>query len=186
MTNASFLAGHTAPGFDEPLEMLRACHRRIEKQLATLARLERHLPEHGCDDDARAAARAIMRYFDTAAVNHHADEEQSVFPRLVAARGDEAAKITARLEQEHEVLAANWARLRPLLAGIAVGARANLSPHDVTEVREAYDRHIAVEETALIPLAEQTFDAATLAAIGKEMAARRNVDVAAAKEQLGP
>lgn len=186
MINASFLAGHTAPGFDAPLEMLRACHRRIEKQLATLARLERHLPEHGCDDDARAAARGIMRYFDTAAVNHHADEEQSVFPRLVAACGDEAAQIAARLESEHEVLATLWARLRPLLAGIAVGARANLSPHDVVEVREAYERHIAVEETQLLPLAERTFDRATLDAIGQEMAARRNVDVSEARERLGP
>lgn len=186
MTNASLLAGHTAPGFDAPLDMLRACHRRIEKQLATLVRLERHLPEHGCDDDARAAARAIMRYFDTAAVNHHADEEQSIFPRLVAVRREEAAPIAARLENEHQHLAALWVRLRPLLAGIAVGARANLSPHDVREVCDAYERHIAVEEGELLPLAEQTFDAATLAVIGQEMAARRNVDVTAAKERLGP
>ena len=169
------LLGHAAPSFDDPLGMLRACHRRIEKQLATLDRLQRHLPEHGCDDDARAAARAIMRYFDTAAVNHHADEEESIFPRLVATCGEQAARVASRLEAEHRELAEQWARLRPLLAGIAVGSRANLSPHDVLVTRQAYDRHIAVEEDELIPLAEATFDATTLATIGREMAARRDV-----------
>ena len=39
----------------------------------------------------------------------------------------------------------------------------------------AYARHIAREESDLIPLAARTFDAATLAAIGREMAARRGV-----------
>ena len=72
------------PGFDDPLGMLAACHRRIERELATLERLQRHLPEHGCDDDARAAAGAILKYFDGAAPNHDADEEQSLFPRLLA------------------------------------------------------------------------------------------------------
>ena len=75
-----------APGFDDPLGMLVACHRRIERELATLARLQRHLPEHGCDDDARAAARAILKYFDGAAPNHHADEEDERVPALARRR----------------------------------------------------------------------------------------------------
>jgi hypothetical protein len=86
-----------APGFDDPLGMLCACHGRIARQLATLDRLQRHLPEHGCDVDARAAARGILRYFDTAALNHHADEEASVFPRLANAVPGHAAVLIADL-----------------------------------------------------------------------------------------
>jgi|GEM_PF-2722120 len=89
----------TAPAFDDPLGMLLACHRRIERQLATLARLQRHLPEHGCDVDARAAARGILRYFDTAAPSHHADEEVSVFPRLRGAVPGRADMLVADLER---------------------------------------------------------------------------------------
>ncbi len=162
-----------APSFDDPLGMLTACHGRIERQLATLGRLQRHLPQHGCDADARAAARAILRYFDLAAPNHHADEEQSVFPRLLAASPSARALLDA-LECDHAALAEGWVRLRPLLASIAAGQRANLSPKDVAGVRRAYDAHIAREESELIPLAAATFDAQTLAAIGREMAARRN------------
>ena len=46
---------NTLPGFDEPLAMLRACHDRIRRQLSVLERLRRHLPEYGCDADARKA-----------------------------------------------------------------------------------------------------------------------------------
>jgi hemerythrin-like domain-containing protein len=165
-----------APGFDDPLGMLCACHGRIARQLATLDRLQRHLPEHGCDVDARAAARGILRYFDTAALNHHADEEASVFPRLANAVPGHAAVLIADLEREHAALAAQWRHLRPRLAGIAAGARANLSPKEVAGLRTAYAAHIAREEGELIPLAARSFDAAILNAIGSEMAARRGID----------
>jgi thioredoxin-related protein/hemerythrin-like domain-containing protein len=164
--------------FDDPLAMLSACHRRIERQLATLARLERHLPEHGSDADARAAARAILRYFDTAAPHHHADEEESLFPRLRAAAPGAAEPIVAFLESDHVVLEERWRNLRPLLAGIAAGTRANLSPRDVEAIRSAYEAHIAREEGELIPLAAQALDATAIAAIGG--APRRATDRAAA------
>jgi len=167
-----------APSFDDPLGMLSACHGRIERQLATLDRLQRHLPEHGCDIDARAAARGILKYFDTAAPNHHADEEASVFPRLRNALPGRADVLIADLERDHRTLAANWRHLRPLLASIAAGARANLSPKEVAHVRAAYDAHIAKEESALIPLAAQAFDAAKLLEIGREMAERRGSEPA--------
>ncbi len=176
---ANPLSDSTGPSFDDPLGMLCACHRRIERQLATLDRLQRHLPEHGCDTDARAAARGILRYFDTAAPNHHADEEASVFPRLRAALPGRADELIDELGRDHHALAAQWRRLRPLLAGIVAGTRASLSPKQVDDVRTAYAAHIAREEEELIPLAARALDAATLSEVGKEMAARRGVDSAA-------
>jgi hemerythrin-like domain-containing protein len=167
-----------APGYDDPLGMLAACHRRIERQLATLDRLQRHLAAHGCDADARAAATGILRYFDTAAPHHHADEEESIFPRLLAA-DPSARALAGTILGEHAQLAANWQRLRPVLAAVAGGEAAELSAALVAEVRAAYAAHIALEESALIPLAARTFDAATLAMVGSEMAARRGVDPAA-------
>ena len=169
------LADHAAPAFDDPLGVLSACHRRIERQLATLARLQRHLPAHGCDHDARAAARGILRYFDTAAVNHHADEEGSLFPRLLLHASAAAAPLLADLAADHQRLAGEWRHLRPLLAAICAGARANLSPRQVAFLRAAYDRHIAREESELLPLAQATLDPAEIAAIGREMAQRRGV-----------
>ena len=141
---------------------------------ATLNRLRRHLPEHHADADARAAATAILRYFDTAAINHHADEEQSLFPRLVVAAPD--VRVLARqLEREHEALAARWARLRPLLSAIVARGGAYLPVKDVDLFCAAYAAHIAREEGELLPRAEQVLTPKALAAIGAEMAARRDV-----------
>ncbi|MFO1316444.1 MAG: hemerythrin domain-containing protein [Burkholderiales bacterium] len=167
-------AANAAPGFDDPLGVLRACHRRIERQLATLGRLRRHLPEHHADHDARTAATAILRYFDTAAANHHADEEQSLFPRLLRVAPDMASLATA-LEREHEALAARWMRMRPLLSAIVARSGAYLPAKGVAELCDAYASHIAREEGELLPRAAEALSAADLAAIGSEMAARRDI-----------
>lgn len=169
--------GGDSASFDEPLAMLVACHARMRKQLATLARLERHLPEHGCDPDSRSAARAILRYFDSAAVHHHEDEEDSLMPRILA-RVPEARIVAARLAREHEELAEQWRHLRPLLSGIAAGQRAVLSPRMVLDVTGAYEAHLASEEAELIPLAADVLTPDELRAIGREMATRRGVTVA--------
>ena len=69
------LLGAVAPGFDRPLDVLEACHGRIAKQCDTLEKMLAHLPAHGADVQAQQAARAVLAYFDTAAVHHHDDEE---------------------------------------------------------------------------------------------------------------
>jgi hemerythrin-like domain-containing protein len=163
-----------APSFDDPVGMLRACHARIERQLLTLERLVRHVPIHGADESARAAARNFLRYFDGAAPNHHADEESSVFPRLLA-RTSAARDLVARLESEHDRLDACWRRLRPLMAGIASGQRANLPPSLAHEFASLYDAHLTHENEALLPLCADRLTDDDLATIGAEMAARRGV-----------
>ena len=176
--NRSLFDESPAPAFDDPLGMLSACHRRIERHLITLSRLQRHLAEHGCDADARVAARNLLRYFDTAAPNHHADEEASVFPRLELRAAAEAAGLLAGLRHDHERLTRNWRKLRPLVSAIAAGQRANLPPKLAADAIATYHAHIQREETELLPLAARSFDAATLATIGREMAARRGVEPA--------
>ena len=84
-----------AASFDEPLEMLAACHERIEAQLGTLERLAQHLPRHGCDADARSAAAAVVRYFDTAGMLHHQDEDEDLFPLLRRRRSTSSTFPTA-------------------------------------------------------------------------------------------
>ena len=95
MTNS--LPGHSAPavGFEVPLEMLAACHGRVQAQCATMLRLVPHLAAHGADRQAQEAAAAVMRYFDTAARHHHEDEELDLFPALLESMGREMAKRRA-------------------------------------------------------------------------------------------
>jgi hemerythrin-like domain-containing protein len=164
----------TAPGFDDPIGVLRACHRRMERQLATLDRLCKHVAVNHADADARTAAAAIMRYFDTAAVNHHADEEQTLLPRLRSARPD-LSDFCKEIEREHAELGERWRRLRPRLAAIAVGRSGYLPLREVDAFRAGYSTHIGKEEERLFDAAQSALDAAILAEIGEEMAARRNL-----------
>ena len=88
-TRVSLPGMHTpGAGFDQPFEMLDACHDRVRRSLDLLARLRSYLRDKGCDDSARQAARDVLRYFDMAAPLHHEDEERHVFPPLLAQTGD--------------------------------------------------------------------------------------------------
>jgi len=107
-----------APGFDDPLEMLQACHGRITAQCDTLQRLVAHLQMQGNDEQAGQAARAILRYFDTAGQHHHQDEEQDLFPALLASGDPSAAAYIERLLGEHTQMNNAWRALRPLLRAI--------------------------------------------------------------------
>src|SRR5690606_38781850 len=109
--------------FDDPLELFEACHERIERQLRTLERMVPHVAANGPDEAARSAAAAVMRYFDTAGVHHHRDEDEDLFPRLraLAARGgrDEIGAALYELGQEHRAIDSLYAALRAQLEGIA-------------------------------------------------------------------
>ena len=166
------------PSFDEPLEMLAACHERIEAQLATLERMAPHLEKKGCDEDARSAARAVLRYFDTSGVMHHEDEDHDLFPLLRARAGKdgraEIAAVIDGLEREHETMDAQWKRLRERLEAIVEG-EARLDAEEVTRFAWLYRRHMDTEGAAVLPFARATLTVEQRAALGERMAARRKV-----------
>ena len=91
-----------APTFEQPLHMLQACHERVLRMCTLLERLQKHAATKGADDQARQAARDILRYFDLAAPLHHQDEELHVFPLLLAESTPEVRALVTRLQQEHQ------------------------------------------------------------------------------------
>jgi hemerythrin-like domain-containing protein len=172
-----------APSFDEPLEMLAACHERIEAQLGTLERLGPHLAQRGCDAEARAAAQAVLRYFDTAGMLHHEDEDRDLFPllrRRAAAQGRAAiAAAVEELEREHGTIESQWHRLRRRLLAIGEG-EARLDPEEIARFAWLQRRHIDRESSALLPFAREALNLSERAELGRRMAARRGVAPAAA------
>ena len=175
------LAGHSAPsvGFEVPLEMLAACHLRVQDQCTTLLRLVPHLAAHGADRPAQQAATAVMRYFDTSARHHHDDEERDLFPALIESMaGSDAVclrALTAALTAEHRELEARWTALRAVLAQVAGGQAAPLAQDDVSGFTSLYARHIAREEAELLPMAQRLLSDGELDRIGLAMRLRRAV-----------
>jgi hemerythrin-like domain-containing protein len=166
-----------AAGPEAPLDMLAACHTRVEKQCQTLTRLPPHLSEHGTDVAAREAASAVMRYFDTAAKHHHEDEEQDLFPALLdAVAGSDAVcirELTQGLVAEHRRLEQRWSVLREKLDAMADGEPVALPAGEVAEFVTDYRAHILREDTELLPMAHRLLGDAQLQRIGQAMRARR-------------
>ena len=50
--------GQHAPGsgFEQPFEMLDACHERVERMLRLLGKIREHVTTHGADEQARPRA----------------------------------------------------------------------------------------------------------------------------------
>lgn len=164
--------------FDEPFEMLRACHERVHRMLALLDRLREHVQGHGADPHARAAARDVMRYFDQAAPQHHRDEELHVFPPLLAQGHPDTVAVVARLRQDHVQMESRWAAARDILAQIADASLTALTPaHQATLDAFAglYAGHIQAEEDIAYPAAASLLQGEALQAMGREMMARRGV-----------
>ncbi len=170
------LISSPAASFEEPFDMLHACHERMQRMLALLQRLREHLRTHGADDQARDAARDVLRYFDMAAPQHHQDEELHVFPPLLAQGVAATLDLVGRLQQDHRQMEARWILARRLLAAVAEGRAHGLNAVDDAALdmfSGLYADHIAAEEQVAYPAAGAMLDPAGLAAMGREMKARR-------------
>ena len=171
----SFSTGAAAPSFDHPLEMLHACHGKIKHQLNTLKKLAAHLPSHGCDQQAKQAAQAILRYFDSSGQFHHQDEEENLFPTLIATAPDmaEVSEMVKNLLAQHVVMFAAWDEVRAILVKLAAGINTPLPDKLVEHLAAKYTSHIQFEETELLPLSARLLSQQQIMELGKCMAARR-------------
>ncbi|WUR13852.1 pyridoxamine 5'-phosphate oxidase [[Empedobacter] haloabium] len=167
------------PGFDQPIAVLKHCHDKIRKQLKTLQNLLAHLPVHGADAAAQGAAQAVLKYFNTAAHLHHADEEQDLLPMLEAtATGADLELISAlkpRILEQHLQMDKDWHILNSQLERIAAGTAAELSPDDVARFVQSYTAHMETEESQVAPMAKRLFSPAQMQIMGDAMQRRRGI-----------
>lgn len=177
------LTGPRESDFTDPLGLMSDCHRRVERFLQTLITLS---AQENLEPSRRAALEVALRYFREAAPLHTLDEEESLFPRMRAAAGEELARAEARLQS----LEADHARARAAhaeveeLAGRWL-ARGRLDPgrrqrlrERLEELRVLYGPHIEVEDREIFPLARRCLGPSDLLELGHEMARRRGLDPA--------
>ncbi|HZS35874.1 MAG TPA: hemerythrin domain-containing protein [Polyangia bacterium] len=154
------------PG-DDPFESLLRSHRRLEERLADLN-------QASVTGDV-GAVFDVLGFFDRAVARHEQDEERSLFPRLggVAELEGVLARLAAE-HREHERLHAELRALAEPWEGRAPDeAELNRLGRIAGDLEAAYRSHIHEEEKVLFPAARAQLDAAALAAIVDEMAARR-------------
>lgn len=171
----------SAPGFDQPLAVLKHCHDRIRKQLATLGKLQVYLaqPDAQSDAQAQAAAQAVLNYFQKAAPLHHEDEEVDLFPTLAStAQGDDLAlfqELLPRILQQHTQMAELWQRLEQQLLRIAKGQTQSLQAAELQTFEKLYQEHMQIEESQIAAMAMRLFSPEQMQKLGSAMQARRGI-----------
>lgn len=153
--------------------LLLECHERIRSFVRMAAEIGRR------DDLTHAeiaeGCAACERYFTQAFPLHVEDEEQSVLPRLVGRDANVDAAL-AHMQSEH-------ASHAPLLASMLEDLRAVREAPDraalrarlctsATELAEAFERHLSLEEQVIFP-ALRSFTQEAEAEVLRELRARR-------------
>lgn len=166
-----------AAEFDAPLGMLHSFHVHVHRSLSLLRTIGERVAAGRVDESVHSAAAEVLHYFDEAAPQHHEDEEQHIFPLVLAHAGDDSVRAAVmKLQEDHVAMEAQWARVRVPLAALAHGLD---EAHDALQIAAAsrfcalYDGHAECEEGLVFPLAARLLDSDALHAIGKEMARRR-------------
>lgn len=170
------LVASPAAGFEAPFAMLEACHERIGRTLDLLQRLRVHVAQHGADEQARQAARDVLRYFDQAAPQHHLDEERHVLPALDATGEPALVALAARLRDDHRRMEAAWAAARSVLSDLVAGrlpAPGSGEDQALAAFTALYAEHLAAEEQVAFPAASARLGAPDLARMSQDMRQRR-------------
>ena len=166
-------------GFDDPLAMLRDCHRRIEHFLNIVCLVVDRAAKRALSDEETAAIQAALNYFRVGGLRHNADEEQSLFPRMREAGATDQAVAIDGLEHDHRDAAEMHDKVDALYtAWIANGALAPAQHEELTsatsKLKHLYADHIKLEEEVVFPRAAQMLKPDALAAMGEEFRARRS------------
>ena len=164
-------------GFDDPIGMLKDCHRRIESFLGILCVVVDRAQGRGLTDEEHDAVKAALQYFRTDGQRHTADEEESLFPRMRESGACSLAEID-RLEGDHRVandlhgsverLYSTWIASGELTSSDALQLKSQTD-----RLKQLYSDHIVVEETIVFDRASQVLDSHAIAAIGTEFRFRR-------------
>jgi iron-sulfur cluster repair protein YtfE (RIC family) len=165
-------------GFDDPIGMLKDCHRRIEHFLNILCLVADRANVRSLTGEERSAIQAALQYFHAGGERHNADEEESLFPRL---RGESSAgslEEIARLEGDHRRAAklhesVDWLYTAWISASLLEPDEQQRLLSQTRELKQLYAEHIQIEETIVFPHAVLVLNSHAIAAMGSEFSTRR-------------
>jgi hemerythrin-like domain-containing protein len=165
-------------GFDDPIGMLKDCHRRIEHFLNILCLVVVRAHGRALSGEETEAIHAALQYFTAGGQRHTADEEESLFPRLRAGSDQDVLEEIQSLETDHETASSLHSVVesfyRQWISSGSLGQpEAEKLASNTQRLKALYAAHIQVEEQRVFPRAAQLLDPETVQAMGEEFRARR-------------
>lgn len=177
--------------YSNPLGLLSDCHRRIEQFLAVLIKVASQARGAGLNEDQRNGLEVALKYFREAAPKHTRDEEESLFPRMLASSDERARSAMSLLDVLHadheladaahtevEALGSRW-----LSEGVLSSESTERLISLLDQLHSTYERHISVEDNNVFPLAGEILTNTELEAVGQEMARRRSIKLSALSQK---
>jgi len=169
------------PDFDQPIDLMMDCHRRVEHFVQVLLKVARQGNGQTLTAEWRNALETALNYFQQAAPRHTEDEEDSLFPRLRQSDDPQAAEVLskmARLEADHQQSGPIHDRVDQLgRQWLEADQLAEQETADLIrcceQLQQMYQQHIHVEDHEVFPVAQRILSPDALQAIGQEMKARR-------------
>ena len=164
-------------GFEDPVGMLKDCHRRIEHFSGVLQQVIAAAQGRSLTQPEQQAAEAALMYFQHSGPRHNQDEELSLFPRLRACvSGEDAQTIHLLIGQHAEADELQAQAKRLLMQWIETGSLTEVERNQliacVQSLAAHYAEHIRVEESVIFPLTSN-LDSAAITAMGQEFRSRR-------------
>lgn len=153
----------TAP---TPFAALDACHQNIQKNLDRLQLLIGQIEKGALTEDSRRSALEIANFFTTEARQHHAEEEEDMFPGMLKRGNAERVAQIRSLIEDHFWIEKYSHDLMPMLAALGASSESSESGKPAEPVDSAAMlktaqlfhalccRHIEFEETMIYPQAK--------------------------------
>jgi len=169
--------------FERPLELLNSCHEKIIHFSSTLLKLSTALKQQGWSEELSVTAKNICQYFNIAGPEHHLDEEQHLFPAVIALctgqtdgskqECDDLIQLIHRMIKEHVETDVLWEKINQLL---------NNKSRDFKQLetlsfqfKEAMHEHAEMENNIIFPYARAHINDADFKKMGAAIAARRGI-----------
>lgn len=151
-------------------------HREIDTKVRRLNALIAVVESDHLSANERAELHQICEFFDTAARNHHLDEEKHIFPAMLSSDDEQVVFAAKRLTQDHGWLEENWLEIYPHLEALSQDSGsydyAELN-HGIEVFSALYSEHMQLEESLAYPAAKKTAHLIDVLGAGREMAQRR-------------
>lgn len=170
------VSGADSAGSAAVMEFLDDSHRAIAAMLQRLQQVVVQMRDEGQTPALRSEAAIVHEWMGQHARQHHIDEEQHIFPGLLASTDPELVQTALRLTQDHGWIEQNWLELDPMLSAAAYGNGwfdPDVLVESVQLLVQLYDDHMLLEESVAYPAASPLIQHHEAARMRAEMEQRR-------------
>ncbi|MCU7834279.1 MAG: hemerythrin domain-containing protein [gamma proteobacterium symbiont of Taylorina sp.] len=174
--------------FERPLELLESCHEKIIHFSSTLLKLSTELKQQGWSEELINTAKNICQYFNIASPEHHLDEEQHLFPAIIAlgskhANGSKSdnkkdrdlIQLINRMIKEHVETDNLWEKINNLLNNRSKDFK-QLEKLSL-QFKDAMHEHAEIENNIIFPYAKTHISDSEFKKMGAAIASRRGIKV---------